>query len=92
MSRRTAWGLDTPHADHWENRAACREVDPEIFFKPRGSAADTPEAQEAKRICRGCPVIRECGTYALRHGVEFGVWGGLTERERRALTKRVRAA
>lgn len=65
----------------WVARAACRGVDPERLFV-RGAAQ-----REATVICRHCPVQMECLADALDHRVPFGVWGGLTERERRALLR-----
>ncbi|GAB2927940.1 WhiB family transcriptional regulator [Rhodococcus aerolatus] len=65
----------------WVAQAGCRSGDPERLFV-RGAAQ-----REATAICRGCPVQLECLADALDHGVEFGVWGGLTERERRALLR-----
>ena len=65
----------------WVSRAACRSGDPERLFV-RGAAQ-----REAAAICRGCPVALECLADALDHRVEFGVWGGLTERERRAVLR-----
>ena len=65
----------------WVARAACRSGDPERLFV-RGAAQ-----REAATICRGCPVALECLADALDHRVEFGVWGGLTERERRAVLR-----
>jgi WhiB family redox-sensing transcriptional regulator len=62
----------------WESRASCRDADSEIFFAPAGI-----QEHSAKAVCRTCPVRWECLAYALRHRVEHGVWGGLTERERR---------
>ena len=74
-----AWALWS-----WRLRAACREVDSAVFFSPdaeRGLERDVREAR-AKAICARCPVIRECAVYALRHGERYGVWGGLSERDR----------
>ena len=68
--------------DHWITRALCRELDPDTLFVS-GAAQNT-----AKLVCRGCPVRIECLTDALEHRVEFGVWGGMTERERRALLRK----
>jgi WhiB family transcriptional regulator, redox-sensing transcriptional regulator len=68
----------------WRLRAACREVDSAVFFSPDaegGLERDVREAR-AKAICARCPVIRECAVYALRHGERYGVWGGLSERDR----------
>jgi WhiB family redox-sensing transcriptional regulator len=69
---------------YWHVRAACRESDPELFF-PEGTAGPALEtAAQAKRICAACPVRAQCLDWALSHRAEFGVWGGLTEQERRA--------
>jgi WhiB family redox-sensing transcriptional regulator len=66
----------------WRCRAACRDGDPDRLFV-RGAAQ-----REAKLVCFGCPVRLECLSEALDHRIEFGVWGGMTERERRALLRR----
>jgi len=65
----------------WTSQARCRATDPDQLFV-RGAAQ-----RKAAVICRHCPVILECGAEALDNRVEFGVWGGMTERERRALLK-----
>jgi len=65
----------------WVPRARCREADPDRLFV-RGAAQ-----KEAAVICRRCPVVMQCAAEALDNRVEFGVWGGLTERQRRALLK-----
>jgi WhiB family redox-sensing transcriptional regulator len=68
----------------WRLRAACREVDSAVFFSPETERAPERDVREAraKSICARCPVIRECAVYALRHGERYGVWGGLSERDR----------
>ncbi|CAM3683719.1 transcriptional regulator WblA [Nocardiopsis rhodophaea] len=66
----------------WAGRGLCRETDPDAMFV-QGAAQN-----RAKLICRGCPVRTECLADALDNRVEFGVWGGMTERERRALLRR----
>ena len=66
----------------WVSQARCRQADPDELFV-RGAAQ-----RKAAVICRHCPVILECGADALDNRVEFGVWGGMTERQRRALLKR----
>ena len=66
----------------WVSQARCRQTDPDELFV-RGAAQ-----RKAAVICRHCPVIAECGADALDNRVEFGVWGGMTERERRALLRR----
>jgi WhiB family redox-sensing transcriptional regulator len=65
----------------WVSKALCRSTDPDEFFVS-GAAQ-----RRATVICRGCPVVAECLADALDHRMEFGVWGGLTERQRRALVK-----
>lgn len=75
----------------WGERAACRGVDPTLFFGPnRFEAKHERLAREtkAKAICAACPVIEPCRDHALRRGESFGVWGGLGEADRRALFER----
>jgi WhiB family redox-sensing transcriptional regulator len=71
----------------WLDRARCRGLDPEQFFV-RG----VTQARPALRICERCVVKDECLQYALDHEIDFGVWGGLTERQRRAYQRRRLAA
>lgn len=66
----------------WSTQAACRTTDPDELFV-QGAAQN-----RAKAVCTGCPVRTECLADALDNRVEFGVWGGMTERERRALLRR----
>ena len=69
----------------WRTRAACRHIDPELFF-PEGTAGPALEAaNRAKRICATCPVQARCLNWALDHATAFGIWGGLGESERRDL-------
>jgi WhiB family transcriptional regulator, redox-sensing transcriptional regulator len=65
----------------WVMKALCREADPDEMFV-RGAAQ-----RKAAVICRHCPVLRECAAEALDNKLEFGIWGGMTERQRRALLK-----
>ncbi|RCW39205.1 transcription factor WhiB [Halopolyspora algeriensis] len=67
----------------WQERALCAQTDPEAFFPEKGGST-----REAKRICAGCEVRSECLEYALEHDERFGIWGGLSERERRRLKRR----
>ena len=69
----------------WQSRANCMGVDPDLFFPERGAST-----REAKEVCRGCVVREDCLEYALANGEKFGIWGGLSERERRRL-RRARA-
>ncbi|GAA1879510.1 hypothetical protein GCM10009687_54640 [Asanoa iriomotensis] len=66
----------------WPTLAACQNGDPDALF------VQGAEQNVAKRICRSCPVRYECLADALDNRIEFGVWGGMTERERRALLRR----
>ncbi|MCW2613129.1 MAG: transcription factor WhiB [Frankiales bacterium] len=77
--------LGTPATDGpqaWTALSACRTADPDELFVT-GAAQN-----RAKAVCMGCPVRTECLSDALDNRVEFGVWGGMTERERRALLRR----
>ena len=67
----------------WTLRAACLDADTGQFYPDRGEST-----QAAKRICQRCKVKAECLDYALATGERFGVWGGLSERERRRLKRR----
>lgn len=67
---------------NWQNKANCMGVDPDLFFPERGAST-----REAKEVCRGCVVREDCLEYALANGEKFGIWGGLSERERRRLRR-----
>ena len=67
---------------HWEEHARCRQYDPEIFFAPRARAE-----RRAKTVCAKCSVKVDCLAYALQSRIEFGIWGGTTGKERRALLR-----
>jgi WhiB family redox-sensing transcriptional regulator len=67
----------------WQERALCAETDPEAFFPEKGGST-----REAKKICTGCEVRAECLEFALGNDERFGIWGGLSERERRRLRRR----
>ena len=69
----------------WQREANCLGVHPDLFFPERGAST-----REAKEVCRGCIVQGECHEFALRNGEKFGIWGGMSERERRRL-RRIRA-
>ena len=71
----------------WADRARCRGVDPEQFFV-RGSA----NARSAVKVCSRCTVKDQCLEYALTNEIDFGIWGGLTERQRRAHLRRTAVA
>ena len=70
----------TGEEEAWRLHALCAETDPEAFFPEKGGST-----REAKRVCVGCDVRAECLEFALRNDERFGIWGGLSERERRRL-------
>jgi WhiB family redox-sensing transcriptional regulator len=74
-----------PEDRSWQNYANCLGVDPDLFFPERGAST-----REAKEVCRGCVVREHCLEYALVNGEKFGIWGGMSERERRRI-RRARA-
>jgi WhiB family redox-sensing transcriptional regulator len=78
-------GVDTMD---WRNIAACREADPELFFPIGNSGPALLQIEEAKQVCRRCSVLDECLRWAIDSGQDAGVWGGLSEDERRALKRR----
>jgi WhiB family redox-sensing transcriptional regulator len=82
--------LPGPNAELWEwqLRAACRDMSAELFFHPEGERGPARAGREAaaKAVCAGCVVIDRCRDHALRAREPYGVWGGLSEYERAALT------
>jgi WhiB family redox-sensing transcriptional regulator len=66
----------------WQDYANCLGVDPDLFFPERGAST-----REAKEVCRGCVVRVDRLEYALANGEKFGIWGGLSERERRRIRR-----
>lgn len=72
-----------PTLERWRQWAACRGADLNLFFPGRGESA-----QPARLVCSGCPVREPCLDYALDQGITHGIWGGLTERDRRPLRSR----
>jgi WhiB family redox-sensing transcriptional regulator len=73
-------GIEVPD---WVGRSLCSQTDPESFFPEKGGST-----REAKKVCMGCEVRAECLVYALDNDERHGIWGGMSERERRALGKR----
>ena len=71
-----------PDDRSWQDYANCLGVDPDLFFPERGAST-----REAKEVCRGCVVREDCLEYALVNGEKFGIWGGMSERERRRLRR-----
>jgi WhiB family redox-sensing transcriptional regulator len=66
----------------WQERALCAQTDPEAFFPEKGGST-----REAKRVCLSCEVRVECLEFALENDERFGIWGGLSERERRRVKR-----
>ncbi len=79
---RRDFGDDNPLA--WQTDSLCAQTDPEAFFPEKGGST-----RDAKKICGSCEVRTQCLKYALANDERFGIWGGLSERERRKLRKRV---
>jgi WhiB family redox-sensing transcriptional regulator len=67
---------------NWLDYTNCRGVDPDLFFPNRGEST-----REAKEVCRGCEVSHDCLEFALQNLEKFGIWGGLSERERRRIRR-----
>ncbi|WP_432520685.1 WhiB family transcriptional regulator [Kineococcus sp. SYSU DK006] len=74
----------TPEDPGWQELALCAQTDPEAFFPEKGGST-----REAKRVCQSCEVRQECLEYALSNDERFGIWGGLSERERRRLKRQI---
>jgi WhiB family transcriptional regulator, redox-sensing transcriptional regulator len=75
-------GEPQPSEEEWPSRAVCSQTDPEAFYPEKGGST-----KDAKKVCLGCPVTKECLQWALDHDERYGVWGGLSERERRRLKR-----
>ncbi|CAG6392056.1 WhiB family transcriptional regulator [Streptomyces cocklensis] len=69
---------------NWRTKADCRHQDPDLFFPLGNTTSGLPllQTEEAKAVCRACPVIAECLDWALRAGAVEGIWGGTTQGER----------
>ena len=74
--------IDEPDEAGWQLEANCLGVDPDLFFPERGAST-----KEAKAVCKGCVVREDCLEFALQNGEKFGIWGGLSERERRRIRR-----
>lgn len=72
----------------WRDRAACLEEDPELFFPIGNTGPATLQIEEAKTVCARCDVVETCLNWAIESGQDSGVWGGMSEDERRALKRR----
>ncbi|WP_455428463.1 WhiB family transcriptional regulator [Klenkia terrae] len=81
------------HTDmDWRHRALCRDEDPELFFPIGTTGPAVTQIEQAKAVCHRCPVVQSCLEWALTSGQDSGVWGGLSEDERRALKRRTQRA
>lgn len=78
----------TKVATSWRERDACLNEDPELFFPIGTTGPAALQTIEAKRVCAGCPVRDDCLQWAMSVNVEQGIWGGLSEDERRSLRRR----
>ncbi|MBZ6231421.1 WhiB family transcriptional regulator [Streptomyces olivaceus] len=74
--------------DDWREHAACRTEDPDLFFPIGTTGPAALQTEQAKAVCRVCPVREQCLRWALDTGQTLGVWGGTGELERRALRRR----
>ncbi|MFJ3307168.1 WhiB family transcriptional regulator [Streptomyces sp. NPDC086549] len=72
----------------WRERAACLRVDPDLFFPIGNSGPALAQIDEAKAVCGRCPVVEQCLGWAVEVGHVEGIWGGMTESERRAMRRR----
>jgi len=77
-------------ASDWRHRAACAGYDPELFFPVGESGPAEVQADQAKAVCRRCPVVEQCLAWAFGTGQDAGVWGGMTEQERQRMKRRSR--
>jgi WhiB family redox-sensing transcriptional regulator len=83
----TVFGIS--RAVGWYERASCLGVDPELFFPVGTTGPALDQVDEARRVCRDCPVRRPCLDLALRTDAEYGVWGGFDPLERKRLSRRM---
>lgn len=72
----------------WRHSAACRDEEPELFFPIGNTGPALQQIDEAKRVCQSCDVQEPCLNWAIESGQDAGVWGGLSEDERRSLKRR----
>jgi WhiB family redox-sensing transcriptional regulator len=76
----------------WRNRSACLDEEPELFFPIGNTYPALRQIEEAKVVCHRCEVVQTCLAWAMESGKDAGVWGGLSEDERRALKRRTARA
>ena len=91
-NRRARTHTKEKHTLDWRHRAACLTEDPELFFPIGNSGPALAQVEQAKRVCNRCEVSDICLKWALDTGQDAGVWGGLSEEERRSLKRRTARA
>ena len=87
MTDTNPWRSTGAGRTDWRDQAACRRLDPELFFPVSNLGAALTDIEAAKRVCQRCPVAAPCLRWALDLGQVSGIWGGTTEEERRALRR-----
>lgn len=80
-----------PADGDWRSRAACADEDPDLFFPVGNSGPALLQTEQARAVCTRCPVMETCRKWALDTDQEFGVWGGLSEDDRRSLKHTARS-
>src|SRR3546814_7523189 len=83
MTHHSESAPNTRRAPDWRDQAACRQEDAELFFASDATATGQASVQQALAVCRRCPVVAACQAWALGTRQQFGVWGALTETQRR---------
>ena len=86
-SSRSVYRLTNTSKD-WRERAACIDQNPELFFPTGITGTALLQLEQAKRVCEACPVREDCLRWAMELGQDYGVWGGVSEEERRSLKRR----
>ncbi|MFD6565344.1 WhiB family transcriptional regulator [Micromonospora profundi] len=80
--------MEPERDEDWRKRSACRDSDPELHFPVGTSGPALIQIEQAKAVCRPCPVKADCLQFALDGGIDHGVWGGMSEEERRAVKRK----
>lgn len=88
MTLGSVYGLTTQRVTDWRDSAACCGEDADLFFAGDSTSSGRYDTEQAKAICRRCPSIEHCLQWALDRGEDYGVFGGLTDAERRAIRRR----
>jgi WhiB family redox-sensing transcriptional regulator len=85
MTKSTSWRSARAEHTDWRDQAACRRLDPDLFFPVGTSEASLPQIETARSVCERCPVLTACLRWALDAGQVSGIWGGTLEEERRGM-------